>query len=153
VEVVAAGPIPAVGPSEGSAILGRRALARTLDFGLGVGMFFAFSYGVAAAGGPSEDGTGVFLIAVVSTFLAYFAYEVLAVAIWGRTLGKLAFGVRVVRADTGGRPGLFRGLKRNLVPTAALYIFPLYPVAWMLELGGHDQWPNDWLAGTEVVRA
>jgi hypothetical protein len=35
VEVVAAVPIPVVGPSEGSAILGRRALARTLDFGRG----------------------------------------------------------------------------------------------------------------------
>jgi uncharacterized RDD family membrane protein YckC len=145
VGVVAAAPIPVVGPSEGSAILGRRALARILDFGLGVGMLVAFSYGFAALAGPSVDGTGVMILAIVSTFLAYFAYEVLAVAIWGRTLGKLAFDLRVVRRDTGGRPGLFRGLRRNLVPTAALYFFPLYPVAWML--------PNDSLAGTRVVRA
>jgi uncharacterized RDD family membrane protein YckC len=116
----------------------------------------AFAYGfagLAARAGPSDDGTGVMLGAIVATFLSYFSYEVLAVAIWGRTLGKLACGLRVVRQATGGRPGLSRGLQRNLLPTAALCFFPLYPVAWMLALGGDHRWPNDSLAGTAVVRA
>ncbi len=61
--------------------MSRRAGARALDFSLGAALFVVVRAWVSAAAGPSPDGTGVRIIAVVATFLAYLVYEVLVVAL------------------------------------------------------------------------
>jgi uncharacterized RDD family membrane protein YckC len=151
----------AVAGSTPAAPLGRRAVARLIDFSIGVAMFVGAwsAFGAIAANSARDsaldvDGTGPFLVAVVLTFLLYLVYEVVMVAIFGRTLGKLAVGVRVVRVADGRRPGLIRSFLRNLTPTVVLVVFfPIYPLSWMIELLGDHRWPNDRLARTRVVLA
>lgn len=141
------------GDSFADAPIGRRAIARLVDFGLGLAVFIGLVITVSAASGPSPDGTGIMLVALVATFLIYLLYEVVTVALWGRTLGKQLMGLEVVRADDGGRPGLRRSFLRNLVPTLLLVgFFPLYPLPYLVAAIVKDhRWPNDRLAGTRVV--
>lgn len=47
--------------------------------------------------------------------IVMFAYFVLLEGLAGTTAGKWAMGIRVVAADGGGRPGLMKGLVRNLL--------------------------------------
>lgn len=131
----------------------RRAVARVIDFAAGVAMFFGLMLLLALAAGRPDDGTGVLLVSVAVTFVAYLLYEVIFVAVWGRTLGKQVMGLEVVRDRDGGRPGFGRSLLRNLVPTLLLVgFFPLYPLPYVLAavIGDH-RWPHDRLAGTRVV--
>ena len=88
-------------------------------------------------------------------FLALFclilgiAYEVVLTALFGRTLGKLAVGAKVVRADDGRTPGWGRSLGRyltlnlaNLLPVlgnaVTLFVY-LSPVFSELLQGLHDK--------------
>ncbi len=133
-------------------LVGRRAAARLVDFALGLLFFGASVATVGAAVGEAESGTGLMILAIGATFCAYLLYEVLLVALWGRTLGKQLLGLRVVRLY-GGRPGLWRSLLRILLPTAVLVaFFPLYPLAFVAALIAADRrGPSDRLAGTRVV--
>lgn len=139
--------------SVAGAAIGRRAAARLIDFSVGVALFFATAETISAAGGPSPDGTGVVIGAIGTTFLAYLLYEVVPVALWGRTLGKQLMGLEVVRVDDGRRPGFGRAFLRNLVPTLLLVgFFPLYPLPYVAAAIAKDhRWPHDRLAGTRVV--
>lgn len=134
--------------------MGKRAAARLFDFALGVVLFVGMVVTVSAAAGPSPDGTGVMLASIVATFVVYLLYEVVAVALWGRTLGKHLMGLEVVRVSDGGRPGLWRAFVRNLPPSVALVaFFPLYPLPFAAAFIAADhRGPNDRLAGTRVVR-
>jgi uncharacterized RDD family membrane protein YckC len=140
-----------------SAPLFRRALARLIDFGVGILMLVGLMLALAALGHAQVDqaredrldGTGIFVLSALLTFLLYLVYEVGLVGRWGRTLGKVALGLRVERVADGGRPGLLRSFLRNLIPAAALIaFFPAYPLAWMVAPLGRA---NDRLAGTRVV--
>jgi uncharacterized RDD family membrane protein YckC len=75
--------------------------------------------------------------------LGYDAYIVVATARWGRTLGKLAAGTRVVAADDGDVPGWRRSLVRwavpALVPLALTVVEPDGGVARFLAYG---VWPT-----------
>ncbi len=88
-------------------------------------------------------------------FLALFclilgiAYEVVLTALFGRTLGKLAVGAKVVRVDDGRAPGWGRSLGRyltlnlaNLIPVlgnaVTLFVY-LSPVFSELLQGLHDK--------------
>lgn len=131
----------------------RRAVARLVDFAAGVVMFVGLVFVFALAAGRPDDGTGVMLVSIVVTFLAYLVYEVVLVAVWGRTLGKQVTGLKVVRVDDGGLPGLRRSFLRNLVPTLLLVsFFPFYPLPYVAAAIAKDhRWPHDRLAGTRVV--
>lgn len=131
----------------------RRACARLIDFAVGVVLFVRLVVTVSAAAGPSPDGTGVMLVAIIVTFLAYLVYEVFLVAVWGATLGKQVTGLEVVRVDDGGRPGLRRSFLRSLAPTLlSVGFFPLYPLPYVAAAIAKDhRWPHDRLAGTRVV--
>jgi uncharacterized RDD family membrane protein YckC len=48
------------------------------------------------------------------TFLAFLYYVVLE-GLFGRTIGKLVTGIKVIDAGTGGRPGLLSGIVRTLL--------------------------------------
>lgn len=85
-------------------------------------------------------------------------YDTLGVAIWGRTLGKLVLGLRVVRFVDGERPDLARSLQRTLLPNLAGAIpvpfAPAFEAAVYLSSMG-DQLGRGWhdrSAGTLVVR-
>ncbi|MGH3372693.1 MAG: RDD family protein, partial [Nocardioidaceae bacterium] len=120
---------------------------------VGVVVFVAMVVTVSAAAGPSPDGTGVMLVAIVATFVVYLLYEVVLVAARGRTVGKQVMGLVVVRTDDGGRPGFGRSFLRNLIPTLLLVgFFPLYPLPYVVAAFARDhRWPHDRLAGTRVV--
>jgi uncharacterized RDD family membrane protein YckC len=55
-------------------------------------------------------------------------YELIAVARWGRTLGKVLLGLRVVRYTDGARPTPVQALLRALVPWSMLAL-PIGPFA------------------------
>jgi len=86
-----------------------------------------------------------------------FVYETLMIALLGRTVGKIAFGTRVVRALDGGRPDWFESTMRALVPLSlsaiprvgVVLVVLVYSLAlWNpLRQGLHDK-----AAGTLVVR-
>lgn len=91
-----------------------------------------------------------------STWLAGVAYEVLAVALTGKTLGKHLLGIRVVDEETAGLPDLGQATRRasptllGAVPVLGGLSFLLYlPVLWNPRRKGlHDA-----IAETVVVRA
>lgn len=94
------------------------------------------------------------LVATALTFVVSWLYEVVPVAIWGRTFGKLVLGIRVV-AVREGRVGFLREFRRSLLPVVVhAGFFPLYPVVFIAAgfLQDH-RGPHDRLAGTAVVRA
>lgn len=91
-----------------------------------------------------------------STWLGGVAYEVLATALVGKTLGKHLVGIRVVDEAGGGLPDLGQAVRRavptllGVVPVVAGLSFLLYaPALWHpRRKGAHDS-----LAGTLVVTA
>jgi uncharacterized RDD family membrane protein YckC len=132
-------------------------VAGVIDLGVGilmlVGVMLAFAAIENAQANQTRedrlDGTGIFVLSVLLTFLLYLVYEVSLVGLWGRTLGKVALGLRVERLADGRRPGLLHSFLRNLVPAVTLVIFwPAYPLAWIVAPVGRA---SDRLAGTRVV--
>jgi uncharacterized RDD family membrane protein YckC len=93
-------------------VTGRRIVATVID-GLLFGLF------VPATG--MQDGPSGFdlttLSAKGSLSLGLFAllYYTLLEGLTGRTLGKLITGIRVVDAETGGKPGILSGFVRTLL--------------------------------------
>jgi hypothetical protein len=75
-------------------------------------------------------------LALLVVFTA--AYTIGLMAVWGRTLGGLAVGIRCVRADTGLRPGWQLSTRRwfMLYGAAGILSFApiIGPVAWLLTL-------------------
>ena len=69
-------------------------------------------------------GTGVFLVLTAITIL----YEVVPVALWGRTLGKRVVGTKIVKAQAGGVPGWGKAIARWALPGLPLALAAL-PVA------------------------
>jgi uncharacterized RDD family membrane protein YckC len=113
---------------------------------------------VAVGFRPSDTVTStsllVFSIGLTSVALVY---ETLMIALAGRTVGKIAFGTRVVRLVDGGRPGWSEAAMRALVPLSLgaiprigvfLSVFVYSMAMWNpLRQGLHDK-----AAGTLVVR-
>jgi uncharacterized RDD family membrane protein YckC len=137
--------------------LSRRAAARLVDLGVALLMLFGamWIFTVLGAVWPPEspddqlDTLGVFVVSALLTFFIYLVYEVSLVAIWGRTLGKAALGLRIERVADGRRPGLLHSFLRNLIPAATLFtFFPAYPLSWLVTPVGRA---NDRLGGTRVV--
>ena len=135
-------------------VFARRALARTIDGLLFVVLFFLIADRVAAADPGNPDGTGTMIAAYGYTCLACTVYEIVLVGLLGATLGKLITGIRVVQLD-GTRCGLWRGLRRALLPIFLLWtlLVWLYPVVYLAAFAFREgRGPVDRLAGTTVVR-
>ncbi len=90
----------------------------------------------------------LFFLALICLILGV-VYEVVLTALFGRTLGKKVFGLKVVRADNGGAPGWGRSLSRyltlnlaNLLPVlgnaVSLFVY-LSPAFSDLLQGLHDK--------------
>ena len=84
--------------------------------------------------------------------------QVLPTALWGRTLGQLSLGLRVVRVDNGGRPGWLRSTVRFVAFQSVFLLGVIYFLTWGLQHrlgvssgpGARLAW--DHASGTAVVR-
>jgi uncharacterized RDD family membrane protein YckC len=97
-------------------VTGRRIVATLID-----GLIFGFlNIGLASLFGTERASSGFSLTMLTSDgslwLLAIVVlYYVLLEGLLGRTAGKLITGIRVVDAETGGRPGILSGLVRTLL--------------------------------------
>ena len=130
-----------------------RALARLLDLLVQAGLLgvLAAVLGVVTSVGAVDDAVmaGLMIIMTVAVLVGYTA--LLETVARGRTLGKMALGLRVVRADGG--PVRFR----HALVRALAGIFDLYATAGVLAVvtsfcSKQGRRTGDWLAGTVVVR-
>lgn len=109
---------------------------------------------------PSWFAWGAFVVLMA-------AYVIPSMALWGRTLGGWAVGIRCVRADTGATPGWTVAVRRWFVLYGAAGLLGFAPVigpwAWVVTLivGLSPLWDGthrlrgyaDHVAGDLVVRA
>ncbi|SEF36166.1 Uncharacterized membrane protein YckC, RDD family [Amycolatopsis pretoriensis] len=134
--------------------LASRALAMLLDvlvqFALLLGAFFVLTLTV-----PGEDESLALTLILVFLVLILVGYPVLSETLSrGRSLGKMAVGLRVVRVDGGPirfRHALTRGLAGFVIDFWALGVFGA--VAVIVSLCSSDgRRVGDFLAGTLVIR-
>ncbi|MFD8910160.1 RDD family protein [Streptomyces sp. NPDC059575] len=163
------------GPGPRLASMGRRFGARAIDFAIIFVIYVILtSIGIAGAVSSVQDcdpasttyetcvndaGAGMMskLLPIALLFgLATLLYEWLMVGLVGATLGKLAVGIRVVRAETGQKPGLLKSFLRWIIPTAAGYVSCgigqlLVYLSPFWDNSGRQQGWHDKVAGTLVV--
>jgi uncharacterized RDD family membrane protein YckC len=146
---------PAI-PSGGVlASLGRRALGAILDQFL---VLLPVAVGFVVSGyRPGDELTESTLLWLnVVTVAVAFVYETVMIGAFGRTVGKIATGTRVVSVVTGGRIGWFGALQRALVPAIASAVpelgFLLGAIVYgMAAFGPLRQGLHDRAAGTVVI--
>lgn len=134
--------------------LATRGLAMILDVLLQGALLFIMGL-VLAFTMSSSDGSLVVTIILVGFVLVMVGYPVLMETLTrGRTLGKLALGLRVVRADGGPirfRQALARGLGGFFVDFWALgFLGAVAVIVSMISRDGKRV--GDYLAGTVVIR-
>ena len=106
------------------------------------------------------DPVPLFGPAEVVAFAWVVLYEPVSVALWGRTAGKWAEGIKVVSIVDGAKPSMARSLARVALPAVAgLATFGvgwlvIQTVLWASTMANRDRrgW-HDRLAGTVVVKA
>jgi uncharacterized RDD family membrane protein YckC len=134
---------------------GSRALARALDIvvialALIFGLFVVLA--IAAVGPGGFGATALVIFASAGSFAAVLVYPVLMESLWkGRTLGKAALGLRVVRTD-GGPIGF-----RHAAIRAALGLIEVWGTSGSLGFlvmlfSRRDQRLGDMAAGALVLR-
>ncbi|PZG85018.1 RDD family protein, partial [Streptomyces sp. NTH33] len=83
-------------------------------------------------------------------------YEWLMVGLVGRTLGKMAVGLHVVNAETGGKPGLGKSFIRWIIPLVGGFVCGIGQLLVYLspfwDKSGRQQGWHDKAAGTMVVQ-
>jgi uncharacterized RDD family membrane protein YckC len=125
-----------------------RSLAAALDYLVVTALLMIWVFGSLALLGAShvESGWWVVVVVVFGSFLIYWGYfSISELATHGRTLGKMALGLRVETRD-GGTPGSGALLVRNLVRSIDLLVGVLMMAADPLARRLGDR-----LAGTLVV--
>ncbi|WP_405777972.1 RDD family protein [Streptomyces sp. NBC_00859] len=166
--------IPLLGTVE-VASMGRRLGARAIDgVAIGVILSILMAVGLAGAVGIAKscdinsadynscvDNASSGFLSLMLTWIAVFAgfsllYEWLMVSLVGATLGKLAVGLRVVKENTGQKPGLGSGFIRYIIPIVGaflcyigailVYLSPFFDNSGKLQ-GWHDR-----AAGTLVIK-
>ncbi|MCQ3813331.1 MAG: RDD family protein [Acidimicrobiia bacterium] len=133
--------------------------ARVLDFFIVFGASVVFLL-IAFAVIVSSSGSGglVFILFVAILIIIFgLAYEVTMIALKGQTLGKMAAGIKVVRADNGEIVGWSKSIARWIVPAVLSLIPTIGPILSLIvyisflwdstRQGWHDK-----LAGTLVIK-
>jgi uncharacterized RDD family membrane protein YckC len=135
--------------------LGSRFVAYFIDFLIQVALLIAFVLALnAARPGGTETGdlitSGALALFVFLDFIGYFVVcEMLGS---GRSVGKRASGLRVVRAD-GGPVGFWGSTLRNVLRLIDMIPFPFYLVGSVLILATtNNQRLGDLAGGTVVIR-
>jgi uncharacterized RDD family membrane protein YckC len=132
-------------------VTGRRILAIIVDgiiVGLPTGLIAAL-LGAFSSGGSFQGVAGLFL-ALTSAAL-YLGYYVLMEGYLGQTVGKMLLGIKVIREDDGGVPGV----KAAAIRTVLRIVDGLfsYLVAFIVVLASaKNQRLGDMAAHTLVVR-
>ena len=148
---------------------GRRLGARLIDWIIfGVIIVILAVVAVASAvsiigddpDGGADQGAAVLLVVFLIALIAFvisLLYEVTLVALRGQTLGKMATGIKVVRADSGSVPGWGKAIGRWVIPSSFVLIpYAGLVLSWLVYLsllwdktrqGWHDK-----AAGTVVIK-
>jgi uncharacterized RDD family membrane protein YckC len=133
-------------------VTGRRVLA-TLADGIVLGLAFALMsmlFGSSSAQGGQVSGSLEGFSALVY-FVLVFAYYILMEGYLGQTVGKMLLGIKVVREDNGGVPGIQTAAIRTVLRLIDGFFF--YLVAFISVLAsGKNQRLGDMVAHTLVVR-
>jgi uncharacterized RDD family membrane protein YckC len=133
-------------------VTGRRVLA-TLADGIALGLVFALMsmlFGSSSAQGGQVSGSLEGFSALVY-FVLVFAYYILMEGYLGQTVGKMLLGIKVVREDNGGVPGIQTAAIRTVLRLIDGFFF--YLVAFISVLAsGKNQRLGDMVAHTLVVR-
>ncbi|XKK37420.1 RDD family protein [Nocardiopsis sp. ARC36] len=145
--------------------LGRRLAARAIDYVLVVvaaWVFFVFMALVTAVltlGADTTDAQGGLwaLLLFFGWGLLLFFYDWLYLVAWGRTIGKMAVGIRVVSAADGGRLTQGQALGRAAffgLPQTLPLVGNLFSLAEALPIhfDPRSRALHDRAAGTVVVR-
>ncbi|HEY7813952.1 MAG TPA: RDD family protein [Nakamurella sp.] len=135
-----------------------RGIARLIDLPVQIiaGLFIGQLLVLAAGAVGSLDAAVMGVIQVVVQVVIFIAYPVLLETLTrGRTLGKFAMGLRVVR-DDGGAIRFRQALTRGLIGTAAEWPGLLPPLTWFASLACMQSDPRskrlgDLGAGTIVI--
>ncbi|MCY4435533.1 MAG: RDD family protein [bacterium] len=145
------------------ATAGARLGARLIDFTFMVVFWIALIFPIAFAiealdfrGDESWPGTSIYWLIIGPIFLVGLLYEVTMISAGGRTLGKIATGIHVIRKDNGDRPGPIRSIRRWAIP-GLLLLIPF--VGWLATLfcrlsltwGKERRGWHDMVGGTLVV--
>lgn len=133
-------------------VTGRRVLATIAD-----GVVLAVAFGVMSAlfgstsVGDGQVGASLSGVAALASFALFFAYYILLEGYLGQTLGKMLFGIKVVREGTGEAPGLGAAAIRTVMRIVdGLFS---YLVAFIAVLASQkNQRLGDMVAHTLVVR-
>ena len=141
-----------VGASTDVHVTGRRVLATIVD-----GIILAVIIGVMSVlfGGASAEAGQVSAslsgVPALAAFLLAFAYYIAMEGYLGQTLGKMLFGIKVIREDTGEVPGIRAAAIRTVL--RILDGLFSYLVAFVAVLASQkNQRLGDMAAGTLVVR-
>ncbi len=128
--------------------LGSRFVARLLDTVIQLAIIFALTAGMAITSAPGV----VRAIGIVALFLVLFAYDIpFELLNSGRTIGKMAAGIRVVAG--GGEPVAFLGSAIRNILRIADFLPALYAAGAVTMVATRtDQRLGDLAAGTLVVR-
>jgi uncharacterized RDD family membrane protein YckC len=132
-------------------VTGRRIVATILD-GIVLGLLYRASTAVFGGHYKSDlDFTRLTSKAGLGWLVVTLLYYVLLEGLFGRTVGKLITGIRVIDAKTGGTPGMFTALIRTLlriIDSAGGYL-----LAWIIVvLNDRRRRLGDMAADTLVVR-
>jgi uncharacterized RDD family membrane protein YckC len=134
----------------------RRLIAAIIDGLIVYAVTWLLTAPILGFGTMYEGGVGRQTVANLIAGVVAFLYYVLQHGKWGRTLGKRAMSLRVVRADDGGAisygQAAWRLLFEYLVSLATCGIGGLVDVAWIL-WDRRRQALHDKVARTVVVRA
>jgi uncharacterized RDD family membrane protein YckC len=135
--------------------VGSRVLAASIDAALQAAVIFVVTLTDIAIAGSADD-AALTAVLIVELVLVLAGYPI--VSEWlsrGRTLGKSALGLRVVRDDGGPigfRHALVRGLAGFLLEKPGL-VFPLTTLAGVITMGtsAREKRIGDMMAGTVVL--
>lgn len=135
-----------------AASLGLRLASGLLDVLATLASFVALYVVLVIATLPFQD-EALFLAAIVLTsMIAFLAIPVtLETLTRGRSLGKLALGLRTVR-DDGGPISFQHALVRTLIGYVEIYAFSGVPAFFSIMLSTRGKRLGDYAAGTYVVR-
>jgi uncharacterized RDD family membrane protein YckC len=131
---------------------GSRFLAQLIDFPLQVAVLLLAVLGGVSAGALVGYGTVALVGAVILGFIVVWGYYPVSEAVWsGKTIGKYAFGLRVV-GDQGEPIQVSQAVVRNLIRIVDFLPF-FYGIGTIaLFWNGRGKRLGDLVAGTVVVR-
>jgi uncharacterized RDD family membrane protein YckC len=133
-------------------VTGRRIVATIID-GFVLGALYRLSTGVFGGHYDSDlDFTRLTSKAGLGWVVVALLYYVLLEGLFGRTVGKLITGIRVIDAKTGRTPGLFTALIRTLL--RIIDGIGGYLLGWIVVIcGDRRRRLGDMAADTLVVRS